>query len=270
MGPIIEIVRHAEALHNVGICGHRDSDLTDKGRDQCERLREEYPHMTDIKYVVASPLVRALDTALTGFVMAYKSPVSKVVLLPELQELSTSVTDIGRPLSILKNTYGEFIDTEHLNDDEHWYWKSLETPFFPTLEKVEERARVARVFIRQQAQNLSDGDRLVVVTHGGFAHHLVQNYAGLKPGSGAGVWQNAKHRSFQFVDLHGNDDQATLEEIRDENSPNYLTEFADVEKQFAISYLAKLETSARAAIEAERSPPPPDDVDWDKFVVFDE
>jgi hypothetical protein len=102
--------------------------------------------------------------------------------------------------------FGENIDTSEIKGEE-WFRKDPDTSSFPSLAKVEERARVARARLRDLAQRFLDNDgRIVVVTHGGFAHFLVQDFSGL------GVWPNAGFRSFQFANPYGDGDEAVLME----------------------------------------------------------
>ncbi|KAI1202070.1 histidine phosphatase superfamily [Nemania serpens] len=216
-GPIIDIVRHAQAYNNIPGPKTLDPDLTHLGNKQCDKLRDSYPHMDRVKLIVSSPLRRTIQTACTAFSTAIAQDLPRIALLAELQENSARAGDTGSPLSALSTLVEELgfpLDTSELRGGgETWYHKGPGTAYYPSLKKVEERARVARVWIRNKARELDDGDRLVVVTHGAFAHFLVQDFAGLHAGRGSGVWLNAGFRSFQFVDLLGDDPDAAMSEL---------------------------------------------------------
>ncbi|KAI1113644.1 histidine phosphatase superfamily [Nemania sp. NC0429] len=215
-GPVIDIVRHAEAENNV--LGHetRDPGLTSEGKGQCQELRDSYPHMERVKLVVSSPLRRALQTTGIAFAAAAEAAGTDVVLHPDLQENSARPSDTGSPLSTVLGECLFRVDATLMGGNERWYSKAgTGSRYFPALEKVEERARAARVWLRDRARELQDGDRLVVLSHGAFLHFLTQDFAGLDVNRGSGVWLNADYRSFEFADLEGNDTEATLVERQD-------------------------------------------------------
>ncbi|KAI1188232.1 histidine phosphatase superfamily [Nemania serpens] len=258
-GPIIDIVRHGEGQNNVSGHAIPDPDLTRKGKKQCRKLRDTYPHISRVKLIVSSPLRRALHTAYIAFFSGADLPHPlhpHVVLLPELQENSARPGDTGSPLSALVDEFGFRIDASELmsGGGETWYHKGPGTAYFPSLPKVEERARVARVWLRGRARELGDGDRLVVVTHGAFAHFLVQNFAGLLVGRGSGVWLNAGFRSFQFIDLEGDDPDAALVELRDSRGRpatpwcELTDEARALQKSYAVDRLRRHEQEALTAV----------------------
>ncbi|KAI1150608.1 histidine phosphatase superfamily [Nemania diffusa] len=258
MGPIIDIVRVAQGRNDPEGHGIPDPGLTSAGEKQCTDLRGNYPYMPQVKLIVSSPLRRALNTASKSFSPQIGSEVgqTQIIILPELQETSARPSDTGSPLSILQSEYGSRIDTSKLKSEE-WYLKGPSTEFFPILAKVDKRASVARRFLRRRARKLKEGDRIIVVTHGAFAHFLTQNFAGLNVGRGSGVWLNAGFRSFEFVDLKGHDDEAPLREIRDDRTPIPAYWLPVTEEQFIMqkSYAAeRLRRHRRdaAAIEAKK------------------
>ncbi|KAI0397792.1 histidine phosphatase superfamily [Xylariaceae sp. FL0594] len=228
MAPIIDIVRHAEGRNNTEGHAMPDPELTDKGVEQAERLRATYPHGDKVKWLVASPLRRTIYTARIGIRPLVRSGEMPILLMPELQENSARPSDTGTPLSELKLEFATggsslspsmVISTRMMEEDggEEWFAKATpDSAWWPSLAKVEERARTARNLFRTLARDLTGPDeRIVVITHGAFAHFLTEDFAGLKPNAGSGVWGNAEVRSYRFRDLHAgaDDEDAALEEV---------------------------------------------------------
>jgi hypothetical protein len=73
----------------------RDSLLTPEGHTQCTRLRNTFLHHPSISIVLASPLRRAIQTAIEGFSPALVRPEVKLLLLPSAQEISAEPCDVG-------------------------------------------------------------------------------------------------------------------------------------------------------------------------------
>ncbi|KAI1828123.1 histidine phosphatase superfamily [Xylaria intraflava] len=208
MAPTIDIVRSAHAIEdNTGRV-----EVSSLGRDQCNQLSKNYPYRNQLKHIVSSPLTRSVQTGIYCFLP--ESTGFPMVLLPELQGTSTGPKDTGVPLSDLKTEFGNNIDTSSLSGEE-WYYKGSDTVWFPSWLKVEERARQARLRLRELAQQLGDDDRIIVITHGFFANFLVQDFGGVTFNRPIGHWRHAQFRSFRFVDLQGQDDKARLEETQE-------------------------------------------------------
>ncbi|KAJ8123050.1 hypothetical protein ONZ43_g902 [Nemania bipapillata] len=236
MGPIIDIFRVAQGRHEIEGHDIPDPGLTPAGEKQCTALRGNYPYLSQVKLIVSSPLRRALETASNSFPAQLGSQAgqTQIIVLPAIQETSARPSDTGSPLSTLESEYGTLIETSKIKS-EGWYLKGPDTEFFPTLGKVEDRARFARLFLRQCAQKLEEDDHIVIITHGAFAHFLVQDFAGLNVGRGSGVWSNAGYRSFEFVDLEGQDGEAPLREIRDNRDPVPAYWLPVTEEQFLMN-----------------------------------
>ncbi|KAI1132120.1 histidine phosphatase superfamily [Nemania abortiva] len=194
MDPIIDIVRVAQGRNHLEGHDIPDPGLTPEGKEQCATLRETYPYMSQVKLIVSSPLRRAIDTA-KAFLPddSPRVPQTQIVLLPGLQATSLRPSDTGSPESALQWEFGTAIDTSRL-EGEDWYVKDRPE----SLETIGQRARRVRLFLRRCARKLKDGDRIVVVTHGAFAHFLVQDFGGPYIGQESGVWSNAEFRSFEF------------------------------------------------------------------------
>ncbi|KAI1637444.1 phosphoglycerate mutase-like protein [Biscogniauxia mediterranea] len=205
MAPIIDVIRHAEAWHNVCRSNIQDPGLTPDGEAQCYKLRDTYPFMDKVSHVVSSPAQRAVATALIAF-----DPVvtkgKKAILLPDLQETGAKLSDTGSPPKRLEALFKPHVDLSHLS--ERWYRRDADSDYAPDAAKVEARARRARRFIRRLARAARDDDdaHIVVVTHGGFAHFLTEDYEALGPGSFTD-YDNAELKSYRFADLNADDDE---------------------------------------------------------------
>ncbi|KAI1109946.1 histidine phosphatase superfamily [Nemania sp. NC0429] len=202
MAPIIDIVRHAESQHQIEGDHLRDPSLTEKGISQAVGLGETYPYMDDVKAIVSSPMRRAIQTTRLAFSPLIKEKSMLILCIRELQETSARPSDTGSPWQELRYEFGSDVDLSLLYGPE-WY-KDTTGVHGPDPARVAERARQARVFIRDNARALGDCDRVVVVTHSQFVRVLIQ---------GEPEFKNAEYRSCQFDDLFGDDDQAILREI---------------------------------------------------------
>jgi len=233
MAPIIDIIRHAESEHNIYPNGSYivDPGLTPGGEDQASSLGRFYannnkdnPIMNNVTHIISSPMRRCIRTAQIAFEpLLNDGDVSgsgkKILLLAELQETGVMPSDRGSSVAALREEFAPQVDTSRLDGD--WYLKTQSSRYRPDVSLVEERAREARVFIRslarrQAASHISkrrDGKdrdaRIVVMTHGGFAHFLTGDYSGLNEDYFTS-YGNASVRSFRFVDLDGDDDEAGM------------------------------------------------------------
>ncbi|KAI1503346.1 histidine phosphatase superfamily [Biscogniauxia marginata] len=207
MAPTIHIMRHAEGWHNIGMTDTRDPTLTPHGRLQCAVFNTSFPLMNEVTHLVASPMRRTIDTCILSFTPA--SDRLKIILLSELQEAGNRRSSEGSSIGRIQLRYGARVDTSLI--DQYWLIKNKYTKWDTTVPKVEARAREARVFLRKLAAEAGDDNaHIVVVTHSVFAHWLTEDFAGTEA---AGYdWANMEYRSYQFVDLNGQDAEATLTE----------------------------------------------------------
>ncbi|KAI0378381.1 histidine phosphatase superfamily [Hypomontagnella monticulosa] len=213
MSPTIDIIRHAQAAHNIIGSDLRDPSLTEDGVEECDLLRERYPFGHYVTHFLSSPMKRTIETAVCGIKPLVKDSI-KITLLPELQEVNATPSGTGTPKSILRGLYGPgMLDMTALDED--WYIKSPGTAFEPLPNKVEARARLARALIRKIARAAAAQDEhahVVVVTHGEFAHWLTEDFVGIDLKWNTN-WANAECRPYRFLDLYGpDDDNATLVE----------------------------------------------------------
>lgn len=174
------LIRHAQGFHNLGIENHaiRDPLLTPEGELQCTRLAKAIDNIQSIDCIVASPLRRALYTALITFREVLQAkPNMKIVALPELQETSSLPCDTGLPVDELRSEFKEQpIDFSLV--PENWNDK-LFGPFAPQTDFVSRRVEKARRFLQRRSER-----EVVVVTHGSLLHYLTEDWVGSLTGCG--------------------------------------------------------------------------------------
>ncbi|OAA78971.1 phosphoglycerate mutase family protein [Akanthomyces lecanii RCEF 1005] len=211
MTPTIHLVRHAQGYHNLSVANEtmRDPDLTPLGEQQCRDLRAAFPHHARLAHLVASPMRRTLYTCILAFGDGPAAPYP-VAALDTLQELSDLPSDTGSSVAALADEFGAAkVDLSRVRDG-LWTDKMGDTPFEPTKEKIEARAREARRTLREMVGLDSDA-HVVVVTHGAFLHFLTDEFQDIADGN-ATSWKNCEYRSYQFVDASGQDDGAAIVE----------------------------------------------------------
>ncbi|KAI0850116.1 histidine phosphatase superfamily [Daldinia vernicosa] len=203
MAPTIDIIRHAEATHNIAGSRKRDAKLTNYGAGQCILLRDAYPFGPKVTHIVSSPLRRAIDTGVIG-ITPIVDEIIKIKLLADLQEISPSPSSTGLPKSSLSRRYDEkgLVEVDEL--DEKWHLKSHNSPYAPQVPKVEARARSARQHLRTLARQAieagKDDAHIVVITHGEFAHWLTDDFQGVTEASNSG-WRSTEFRSYQIQNI---------------------------------------------------------------------
>lgn len=173
----LHLVRHAQGFHNLSHINEQIPDpyLTPLGKQQCADLRASFPHHERITHLVASPMRRTLLTAYHGF---YPAPqTSRIVALPLIQEVSANPCDVGSRPKVLEAEFGEWMDGGLLTED--WSDKRPGSRWEPRVEKLTERAREARVWLRDFARGDGGDADVVVVTHGGILHFLTEDWDGM-------------------------------------------------------------------------------------------
>ncbi|CZT43250.1 uncharacterized protein RSE6_03255 [Rhynchosporium secalis] len=215
----IHCVRHAQGFHNLNLDNHkiRDPLLTPFGKSQCESLRQSFPSPGKITHLVASPLRRTIYTTLLSFPAAVQRGL-KITALPELQETSNLPCDTGLDLKDLEAEFseGEYagtVDLSRVGED----WNTKEGKWSPEAHHIENRARHARLFLRELAEqslktNPEQDVEIVVVTHGGYLHYFTEDWTGAGKFVGTG-WTNTEVRSYGFVE--GDRKGAGLKETRE-------------------------------------------------------
>jgi broad specificity phosphatase PhoE len=191
----IHLIRHAEGYHNLlpKEENHKrhDPDLTPEGKQQCLRLAQSFKDMQSVDCIVASPMRRALYTALLVFRDVLKAkPALRIIALPELQETSDEPCDVGTAVEKLREEFAhQPVDLSLVGQD--WCRKEA-GPFSLHTKDLEARALASRRFIKNRPES-----NVAVVTHGGFLHFLNEDWVGSMGGVGTG-WTNAECRSYLF------------------------------------------------------------------------
>ncbi|KAI8963070.1 hypothetical protein F5Y11DRAFT_346925 [Daldinia sp. FL1419] len=203
MSPTIDIFRHAVARSNVYGSYMRDPGLTFEGRKQCLQIRQTYGFGHLVTHLIASPLRRSIETALYGLVPLL-IPSKRVSLHAELQEIAATPSSTGVPKSQLEKSFShEQVITKGIEED--WYVKGTGSAFAPDVAKVRARAREMRNLLFNLAKaSIDSGDEdahLVVVTHGEFAHWLVNDFQGVNAYQFTD-WDNAEMRSYKIKDMN--------------------------------------------------------------------
>ncbi|KAK4692386.1 hypothetical protein P7C71_g4807, partial [Lecanoromycetidae sp. Uapishka_2] len=204
MAPIIHCVRHAQGYHNLSVENHcmPDPTLTAYGEEQCARLAHVFPYHKRVNLLVASPLRRTLYTTLYSFPSEIEKGIP-VIALPEAQETADVPCDTGSDVDILKKEMkGKPVDLSRVHEG----WNSKTGRWAPTADKLEERARETRRWLKARKEK-----EIVLVTHGGFLHYFTEDWTDFKESLGTG-WANVEFRSYQFVDEKG--DNASVVETK--------------------------------------------------------
>jgi broad specificity phosphatase PhoE len=241
MPTYVHLVRHAQGFHNLCAANHSlpDPDLTPLGKEQCAALQKTFPFQDRITHLVASPLRRTIYTCLLSFEPAVKTG-KRVIALPEVQEVSPLPCDTGSSAEALASEFAEKVDLGLVT--EGWNDKAGASPFAPAMDRLEARARKARLWLRElgrqyEREHPGVDAHIVVVTHGGFLHFLTQDWDGMNPAAGTG-WANTEWRTYEFVDAKGEDPEASLRETkvswrRRRGSAQPLTETEQMELRVA-------------------------------------
>lgn len=145
-------------------------------------LQKDFALASKIDLIVVSPMQRTLQTAAhsLSFLTALSVP---TIALAELQETSTNMVDVGRPLSELEKEWPE-VDWSH-NDP---VFPSKEGMYAYSAPALVERRQAARKWLRERGEKV-----IAVVSHAGFLRvGLCERYFG-----------NADWRVFEFGDGEG-------------------------------------------------------------------
>lgn len=205
MEPIVCLVRHAEAEHNISNnFSRRDPGLTLLGVTQASSLSTQFPDPASVAIVLTSPLKRTLQTTLAGFSEILTSgdtkksdkgdnstgAGAKLIIDRDLQERSDLPCDTGSDRATLEKAFPE-LDFSSLSDN--WFTKS--GLHAPDETSVALRAKVVRGKLWSIAESLrketAPGEQrlIVIITHGVFMKYLSQDMSIDLPKAG---WQNFK------------------------------------------------------------------------------
>ncbi|UKZ91451.1 uncharacterized protein TrAFT101_006429 [Trichoderma asperellum] len=187
MEPIIYLVCHAEAEHNVTTdFSQRDPPLTLAGFQQASSLVDTFPEPSSIAIVLTSPLKRALATTIAGFSHILALDVvgnsreirsAKLIIDRDLQESSDLPCDTGSERAVLEKLFPN-VDFSMLG--EHWFAKT--SMYAADEDSVVLRASTFREklwniaeSVRADQPSFSSQRAIVVVTHSAFMQYLSQD-----------------------------------------------------------------------------------------------
>ncbi|KAI8961847.1 phosphoglycerate mutase-like protein [Daldinia sp. FL1419] len=184
MAPIIILIRHGEALHNINNeWDLPDPVLTEKGVEQCEALAEKleqnFGFASEECRILVSPLRRTLQTVRFGLQWLRDRGVPTEVRA-EWQETTDNPCDIGDDPAVIKDEWPDF-DFSTLD------------PIYPqktglyenSEEAFQRRASFAKRWLFERPEKC-----IVVVTHSGFLKRLIK---GPK-------YQNVEYRTYELVE----------------------------------------------------------------------
>lgn len=151
---------------------------------------------------MASPLVRTIQTCQYGFQPAVQRG-HQILLMPLAQESSSEPMDTGSSEKVIKDAFGDLVDTQRLSLFPYWY--TNEGTFSTEPSALIERARKLRAVLRQREES-----NIAIVSHGSFAHHIVGNIDD-QGRENTRMWSNTECRSYQFISE--DDEDAQLREL---------------------------------------------------------
>ncbi|KAH7090823.1 histidine phosphatase superfamily [Paraphoma chrysanthemicola] len=203
----IHFIRHAEGYHNLLETEDiPDPDLTPKGKDQCEQLATIFPFFDRIDLVCASPIRRALQTALISTEPYLRSGKRKILALPLAQEATDTPANTPSDISRLQDEFGHVVDFHRClapyND-----FNTKKGRWSPEGPALRARALELRKFLRSR-----DEREIVVVSHGNFLHYITGDIDDDGKET-TGWWKNAEFRTYRYVEREGAD--ALLEETKE-------------------------------------------------------
>lgn len=200
----VHFIRHAEGFHNLyDDESIPDPDLTDKGKEQCKHLSTIFPFFDRVDLVCASPIRRAIQTALICMEPYLQSGKHHILALPLAQEATDLPANTPSDINKLKKEYGDVVDF-HRCMDTYVDYDSKQGRFAPDGKSLHTRALELRRFLRDR-----DEQEVVVVSHGDFLHYVTGDVDDEGNQIG-GWWRNTETRSFRFFPV-GHED-ATLQE----------------------------------------------------------
>ncbi|KAF4636911.1 hypothetical protein G7Y89_g1174 [Cudoniella acicularis] len=215
----IYLVRHAQGEHNIseisptGNSFVKDPNLTEFGRSQCKELRESFLYHDEVQIVMASPLRRTIQTAVTSFSPVLSRPEVPFLLVPLAQEISAKPCDVGTDPEklaaamdmVLADVDTEFdptrIDFSFLESG----WNSKTGLYEASLKAVELRAAALRRWLWKRPET-----SIILVTHGAFLPHLTEDWTGLVPPRGT-AYQTTEFRRFTFDEASTEQDPHLIE-----------------------------------------------------------
>ncbi|KAI1743829.1 hypothetical protein F4680DRAFT_470367 [Xylaria scruposa] len=195
MPPTIHIV--CEASHSTVPNGSplRDPSLSSVGINQSRLIRATFPYMNQVRVIVSSPLRRSIQTARIAF-GPILAPGLQITLAQVLLGLHGTPELTGSPWEDLREEFGLDVDVRGLHDG--WWYQDINDVHDFCAITATERARDARLRIRQLAREVGDEDHIVVITHRLFIQYLIGNFGD--------SFADGEYRSYQFFNLWNEND----------------------------------------------------------------
>ncbi|KAK6594074.1 phosphoglycerate mutase family protein [Botrytis cinerea] len=206
MPPTLYISRHAKAEHNIKHRFHiPDPILTPRGHTKYRNLRKTFPHHNKIDLILSLPRRRAIQTTLFAFSNTLAQLEDPYLLVPNAQEVIAKPCDTGVSIYVLraveipeifkeeglsfgtekigfglvKDEWNSKVgiifllpfENQNLGKTSEGFYKSKMKGFYaPDPEAVQARAAALRVWLYG-----IEAQHVVLVTHGGFLHHLTED-----------------------------------------------------------------------------------------------
>ncbi|GAB7354453.1 hypothetical protein MBLNU459_g4937t3 [Dothideomycetes sp. NU459] len=214
MPPTIFVVRHAQGYHNIKRRHHlRDPHITGLGHEQCIQLRNSFPHHDEIDIIMASPLMRTIETASLVFEKALDRRNVPFMLVPMAQEIANQPCDIGFAPDELKTLVRETLAKENVSFDVAKIdfslveegWNSKKGIYEASLLQVEKRAASLRAWLWRRPEK-----NIVLVSHGAFLHYFSEDWTFFDGAKGT-AYENCEYRKFTFS-KDSNEKEAHVEE----------------------------------------------------------
>jgi len=131
-------------------------ELNEAGIAQCRRLCAEFPFHDKVDLILASPLRRAIQTALYGYAPEIDRGL-KVLLMPLAQEVSDKPMDVGSDQATLEKQFGDKLDYSRLYEG----WHDKEGLNDTDTESIKDRGKRLRQYLKSRKEK-----NIVVVFHG--------------------------------------------------------------------------------------------------------
>ncbi|KAI1394985.1 phosphoglycerate mutase-like protein [Hypoxylon fuscum] len=168
MAPIVILIRHGEAEHNLENNWELpDPSLTEKGIEQAKALAAEleadFPFTKDECRIVVSPLRRTLQTVQHGLQWLRDRGVP-VEVRAEWQETTNNPCDVGDEPSVIQNEWPDldFSTLDPVYPQKIGLYEASEKAFL-------KRADFAKRWLFERPEKC-----IVVVTHSGFVRRFVE------------------------------------------------------------------------------------------------
>jgi broad specificity phosphatase PhoE len=207
MGPIIHLVRHAEALHNVeGNFDLQDPPLTGDGQLRAWNLGSATLAIRSrATHLVASPSERTILTSSKAFGDETSNPGLARILHPDFQEVQNHPCNIPEMPRIIAMRHGYVgFDLQYLDSSGSYRNREPGSRYSDETSAIVARARDARNWLRRLVQQHGENAEAVVVAHREINMYLTKDFR---------FWNHAELHSFEFVnwqDTESTDPEADL------------------------------------------------------------